>query len=236
MFFNIQKQVYWWPIEQGAIFFCEYLREDFRKSLFDEFSIPFADNLHRAVEKRQAEYLAGRYCAKNALRAINADVPIISSGKHREPLWPVGVVGSISHSSDTAVACVSKSPRILGIGIDLEKTIDSETCNKIERMILTDRDRKNMSHLIMPKEKYFSLVFSLKESFFKAAFNQVGEYFDFDAISIIELNETEFFARFIINRDLSEKLKKGDILTGLYKQLTEKLVVTVIFIYDNNLN
>jgi 4'-phosphopantetheinyl transferase EntD len=236
LFFNSKQQVYWWPIEQGAIFFCDYDRAAFCSSLFDEFSIPLTESLCRSVEKRQAEYLAGRYCAKHALRAINLDAPAISSGKHREPLWPEGVVGSISHTNELAVACVSKSPHILGIGIDLEKIIDSETCKKIERMILTNRDRENTPRMLMSEEKYCSLVFSLKESFFKAAFNQVGKYFDFDSISIIEVDEIKCSAKFIINYNLSEKLKKGDILMGLYKQLTDMILVTTVVILAKNPN
>lgn len=234
-FFIFKQQVHWWPIDQGAIIFCRYTRSEFRRSLFDEYSIPFVETLHRAVEKRQAEYLAGRYCAKYALHAIGLDARFIPSGKNREPLWPEGIIGSISHSNEFAAACVSRSPKVLGVGIDLEETVDNNTMNKIQRMILTDRDRENIANIVMSEAHYFSLAFSLKESFFKAAFSQVGSYFDFDAISIIALDENKYSVKFKINYDLSEKLIKGEIFTGWYRQLTEKMVATIVMIPANRI-
>jgi enterobactin synthetase component D len=197
-FFIFKQQVDWWSLDQGVIIFCHYVRAEFCDSLFDEYSIPFSEGLYRSVEKRKAEYLAGRYCAKHALQAVGSDVLFIPSGEHREPLWPKGIAGSISHSNEFAVACVSRSSRISGVGIDLEEVVDSDTMHKIQRMILTDRDRELIANLEMSEVHYFSMVFSLKESFFKAAFSQVGSYFDFDAISMVAVDETSCSVRFMI--------------------------------------
>ena len=52
-----------------------------------------------AVPKRVTEFATGRQCAREALRDLGiADVPILF-GKDRCPLWPVGTVGSITHTA-----------------------------------------------------------------------------------------------------------------------------------------
>jgi len=52
------------------------------------------------------------------------------------------------------------------------------------------------------------LIFSIKESFYKAAFASVGRYIDFDAVVIEEINVSEKTFRLAIVDDLSETLIK----------------------------
>jgi 4'-phosphopantetheinyl transferase EntD len=74
----------------------------------------------RAVPKRQAEYRTVRYCARLALDALGvAPVPILS-GERREPLWPAGVVGNLTHCDGYRAAAVARRDRVLGVGIDAE--------------------------------------------------------------------------------------------------------------------
>ena len=55
----------------------------------------------KAVEKRRREFSAGRTCARQALRELGcADAPIVQD-QNGAPLWPPGIVGSITHSNDT---------------------------------------------------------------------------------------------------------------------------------------
>ncbi|MEI8635195.1 hypothetical protein P4S72_30355 [Vibrio sp. PP-XX7] len=75
--------------------------------------VTLPDTLHRAVLKRKCEFLAGRLCAKRAMAecGINAETTL-GIGEHREPLWPEGVIGSISHCDTQAVAVVTCLPPI----------------------------------------------------------------------------------------------------------------------------
>lgn len=77
--------------------------------------LPHYAQLAACGRKRQAEHLAGRIAAVHALREYGSKaVPGI--GERRQPLWPPGLFGSISHSASTALAVVS--PRPIGLDID----------------------------------------------------------------------------------------------------------------------
>ena len=113
---------------------------------------------------REQEYSLGRYCAKQAMNAIGIDCNEIQSSSHGFPIWPKGVVGSISHSKGTCLSAVAKSKDFDAVGIDVEQ---------FNRMRARSVDR--ITH---PKEvveigsdlKKATLLFSIKEAFYKAQF------------------------------------------------------------------
>ena len=118
------------------------------------------------VEKttREQEYSLGRYCAKQAINAIGIDCNEIQSSSYGFPIWPKGIVGSISHSKGTCLSAVAKSKDFEAIGIDVEQ---------FNRM--KERSVERIAH---PKEiaeigsdlKKATLLFSIKEAFYKAQF------------------------------------------------------------------
>lgn len=75
------------------------------------------------VPRRRAEFATGRRCAREALYRLGvraASSLAIPVGATREPLWPPGVVGSISHCDGRCVAAVGRHDRYESIGIDVE--------------------------------------------------------------------------------------------------------------------
>jgi 4'-phosphopantetheinyl transferase EntD len=74
-----------------------------------------------AVLKRRREFASGRACARRALEQLGIAPCAIPVGSAREPQWPHGVVGSISHCDTHSVAAVGPSSRYAGIGIDVER-------------------------------------------------------------------------------------------------------------------
>jgi 4'-phosphopantetheinyl transferase EntD len=76
--------------------------------------------LSRAVDKRRREFRTVRHCARQALRELGLSPVAVLSGEHREPLWPPGVVGSMTHCSGYRAAALACSRDMLTIGIDAE--------------------------------------------------------------------------------------------------------------------
>jgi len=69
--------------------------------------------------RRRAEILAGRVAARRAMRSLGVSPrPVL----HRDglPDFGTGLVGSLSHSGDIALAAVAGSDRLGGIGVDVE--------------------------------------------------------------------------------------------------------------------
>jgi len=156
----------------------------------EQFKIMPPDVLGQWVLKRQAQFLAGRIAAKNALSSIFVTSENIAIGQHREPLWPKGVFGSISHSGDVSIAtaqCQSDvTEATIGIGLDIQAVFDQEEQAKLLTIILSQHDQILFEKVksSLPENHFLTLIFSAKESYFKAVFSQVKEYFDFDEVSI----------------------------------------------------
>ncbi len=76
--------------------------------------------ISRAVEKRRREFRTVRHCARQALRKLGLPPVAVLPGEHREPLWPTGIVGSMTHCAGYRAAAVARSRDVLTVGIDAE--------------------------------------------------------------------------------------------------------------------
>ena len=70
---------------------------------------------------RKEHYRSGRICAREVLSKLGTlGHPVLRDPQTREPLWPEGISGAITHSGKWAAAAAGKTSDVLGIGIDLE--------------------------------------------------------------------------------------------------------------------
>lgn len=128
------------------------------------------ENLNNATLRRKCEFLAGRKCVRlayNHLGIHNICDPKI--GKFREPLWPPGIHGSITHNKENAAAIVSNDVGTY-IGIDIENWLSIESINCLSKYFLT----KNESVLVKNTDNKMiisTILFSAKESIYKCLFS-----------------------------------------------------------------
>jgi 4'-phosphopantetheinyl transferase EntD len=69
---------------------------------------------------RQADFTAGRLCARAALARLGVPVTPILPGPAGEPQWPAGVTGSITHCAGYRACAVALTTDVTAIGIDAE--------------------------------------------------------------------------------------------------------------------
>jgi len=130
---------------------------------------------------RYNEFMHGRACARAALAALGLPDQTIPVGAHREPVWPTGIVGSISHCGAVAAAAAARRDEIGGLGIDLEfaDPLDAATLNLIcrdpEQFWLQQTD---------DRLRFAKLIFSAKESIFKCIWPTIRHFVDFQDIGI----------------------------------------------------
>lgn len=138
--------------------------------------------LARAVASRVRDYASGRWCGRRALELLGAAPVAIPTGRFREPVWPKGFEGSISHAGGRY--CAVARPDGGGIGIDLE-SLDRRELPEIRDLILHPRERADAEGLEGEARRlHTAIIFSLKEAFFKAAFRTAGSYFGFQSVSV----------------------------------------------------
>ncbi len=161
-------------------------RIDFDPATFtdtDLLWLPHHAQLSPAGKKRKAEHLAGRLAAFYALQQHDLRyIPAI--GDNRQPLWPYGWYGSISHSGTTALAVVSREP----VGVDLETVCSTEICDEIADSILSPAEHELLKSSELPFPLALTLAFSAKESVYKALSFATNDIPGFTAAHVVAIN------------------------------------------------
>jgi len=135
-----------------------------------------------AVDKRRREFTAGRNCAREGLRRLGLEPAAIPVGPMRAPVFPPGVSGSITHTGDYCAAAIIRRGDVLSIGIDAETNqcfvedapgfCTSEECSAVAELAQGS------------SVNWFGIIFSAKESFYKAWFQLYQTYLDFQDVTI----------------------------------------------------
>ena len=163
----------------------------------------------RMAKKRLRDFTHGRYCARAALRqlGIPAANATIGVGAQREPVWPEGIIGSISHTDNIAVAVIARTSQLSSIGIDIESAQPLE--EDLIKMIIRPDEMAN-SH---PEEG--KLIFSIKESIYKCIYPQLKLFVDFQDMEVIRSEQDSSFTAVPHNPAIDSKLVAR--LQGRYK-------------------
>ena len=141
-----------------------------------------AAELHRAVPRRRREFGAGRLCARQALAILGAPVVPVLPGARREPVWPAGVVGSITHRRTYCAAAVARRARWLSIGIDAE--LPGPLSDDARRLVLRPEERAWVRDRAGDGTSWDRVIFSAKESLYKAWYPLAGRWLGFDDATI----------------------------------------------------
>ena len=124
------------------------------------------DPMINAVTSRQREYIDGRVLARELLDRIGVNAQTIASGPKREPLWPTGIVGSISHNERSCAVVVAQNSVVTSVGIDIE------TIGRIDRHLwanlFTEEETEHLQQLEpAAQSRQATVLFSIKEAFYK---------------------------------------------------------------------
>lgn len=143
----------------------------------------------QARVERKNEYLCGRVLAQAVLNHhFGLDQPITSMYEPL-PIWPSHVLGSISHSQNKLIVALSSNAVYLGI--DIEHWVTSEFAQESAHFILTPSEFdlwKNKACEFFDFAHYVSLIFSIKESLYKAVYPTAKQYIDFLEASIVDID------------------------------------------------
>ena len=156
----------------------------------------------RAVDKRRLEYITTRHLARTALTRLGFPPVAIGTGGNREPLWPAGIVGSMTHcrgyraaavarvgaGSGAAVggpgAVASRLGTVTGLGIDAEP--HGPLPEGVFDTIARPDEMPALAELAAerPQVRWDRLVFSAKESVYKAWFPVARRWLGFGEASV----------------------------------------------------
>lgn len=143
-----------------------------------------------AIAIRRQTYSTGRYCAKQALAALQVSSDEFGEGLLRQDdgsvSWPAGCIGSISHTNHWAVAVAGRNAQpFRSVGVDIEHI---DRVNKLVlKQIATDRERASLDEIPeLPWAR--AALFSIKESLYKCLRPVHGAFFGFKDVELLQLN------------------------------------------------
>lgn len=200
------------------------------EELAGKYGIILPPNILSAAEKRAYEYLGGRICASEALRAVGCStIGALLSSDNRIIDWPAGYQASISHSAGFVTAVAIKNSDISSIGVDLELVMPIDRAIKLASRLLTNEEMHGGINPTDQTSLETTLIFSAKESIFKCLYPVVRVYFGFKDASCIQIDYSKSTMTFKLNRRLSEGFDLNHRLCVSFK-LKDNLVETLCWL------
>ena len=133
----------------------------------------------RAVDKRRREFTAVRACARHAMEKLGVPPQPILPCERGAPRWPDGLIGSMTHCDGYCAAALVRAGELASLGIDAEPH-DRLPDGVLDAVALpTERTRLAALSHRRPSVHWDRLLFSAKESVYKAWFPLTGTWLDF---------------------------------------------------------
>lgn len=200
----------------------------------DEAPFPGEEDLvEKAVESRRREFITARRCARSALAALGCPAPgPIRPGPRREPLWPAGVVGSITHCAGYRAAAVARRDGVASIGIDAEP--HDRLPEGVHEAVTLELERARLRRLAKedPGVHWDRLLFSAKESVYKAWYPLTGRWFDFQEAELsFDRHTARFRARILIDGTRSDTGPPLTEMSGRFL-IGGRLIVTAVSVTE----
>jgi 4'-phosphopantetheinyl transferase EntD len=140
--------------------------------------------VERALARRRREFATARLCARRAMVALGHPPQAVATGECGAPVWPRGLVGSITHCAGYRGAVLARSDEYRSLGIDAEPLGPPLDPGVLE-LIATEDEREGLDVLaaVTRLTHWDRLLFSAKESVYKTWFPLTGRSLWFTDVS-----------------------------------------------------
>ncbi|WP_395363542.1 4'-phosphopantetheinyl transferase [Streptomyces sp. YH02] len=152
----------------------------------------------RAAAGRRDSFHTVRLCARLAMAELGTPAAPILPGPKGEPLWPDGLVGSMTHCAGYRGAVAAPATALTGLGIDAEPHRPLRP--GVLEYVTLPAERERLAHLARthPSIHWDRLLFSAKESVYKVWYPLTRKWLDFDEADITLHPDGHFTARLLI--------------------------------------
>ena len=159
------------------------LKADNLFSFFTELTMPAEELWPEEKElafnfsaRRLGSFSTGRFCARKAIRQILGKEFPVGMGSSGTPVWPAGLVGSISHTDGLTGAIVASADDYASVGLDIESrtAVDRSLWD-----VLFDASEQQRLNASPTPDELATLYFSMKEAYYKMQYPLTGSFLDF---------------------------------------------------------
>lgn len=182
----------------------------------------------RAIDKRVREVRASRHAVRRALARLGLPAAAIGHDSERAPVWPAGVVGSISHTRDLCAVAVARRGHVTSVGLDVERAealsdaLVARVCTPCEIAALARHG--DVARLA-------KIVFSAKEAFYKAQHPLTRRFLGFQDVELeLELELEPGNGRFVVILNVdAPPLLRGHRVAGLVRTTATHVATAVTY-------
>lgn len=153
---------------------------------FDELYSQELELISASAPLRRRTFATGRYCARAALAEAGLPPVPLLRAEDGAVIWPEGVIGSVSHTNEWAVAAVAvrDMSEALSLGVDLERIQTLEP--GVLRLVATAAERAELDEA-GGESWQGTALFSLKESLYKCLRPLCGRFIEFAEVEISDI-------------------------------------------------
>lgn len=141
--------------------------------------------------------------------------------------WPKGYLGSISHTDNLALATVARDSEVSMLGLDVENLIDESQVQTLMPMFASDAEMDWQPTSGLTPQQFATLIFSAKESVFKAIYPYIKNYLEFSD-SILRNVDVESGTLQLQLCNQAEKLFGEPLILKVYFTFEAESVFTLI--------
>ncbi|WP_367319644.1 4'-phosphopantetheinyl transferase [Streptomyces sp. HUAS ZL42] len=138
----------------------------------------------QAVPKRRREFALVRSCARRAMDKLGVPPQPVLPGERGAPRWPAGLAGSMTHCDGYCAAALVRATDLVSLGIDAEphQPLPEGVLSAVS--LPTEADRLRRLAAERPQIHWDRLLFSAKESVYKAWFPLTRQWLEFTEADI----------------------------------------------------
>ncbi|WP_128178761.1 4'-phosphopantetheinyl transferase family protein [[Pantoea] beijingensis] len=214
-------------LQQSKIAEIRFSLSNFHEKLFSDYAITVPTHLQKAVKKRRAEYLASRYATRRLLETCGITDFLLKNDSDRVPIWPKGVIGSLSHCYQRAVIVTTQRTKTL-IGVDVEHVMTPATAENIYQSILSPNEHKRLIESGLSFAAALTLIFSFKESLYKALFPGLRQFIDFHSAEVIAIDQYNNEAILRLTHSLHQDFPAGRCFHGYFLHDNDEITTLII--------
>lgn len=190
-------------------------------------------DLRDASSERQAEYLAGRYCCKEALRVLSPALQPsdVRRGEDRAPVWPSGVLGTITHAAGIASVALAPSHLCRGLGIDTELLVSPRTAKELSGLVAGPEELNLLAHRLGLNCDSFAvtLALSAKESVFKCLYPTARTMFEFRDVTIVAADSHQSTLTLSVNVSFGNLIRAGHLINARFTNVRDRVYTGCIW-------
>ncbi|MEU8180094.1 4'-phosphopantetheinyl transferase superfamily protein [Micromonospora sp. NPDC049047] len=209
---------------------AEFLRDPAEARLYPQEEAAIAG----AVPERRLEYATVRHCARLALTQLGLPPVAVPSGPDRAPIWPAGIVGSMTHCAGYRAAALAPATMLDSIGIDAEP--HESLPDGLLRLIARPDELASLAALRSAHGEvhWDRVTFSAKESIYKAWYPLMRRWLGFQEASLRFDPPTETFTATVHQPGVALGGGPLSMLTGRWRIVRGVLLTTVVVARQNH--